>query len=183
MTFKPHHDPTHLYFVTATLLGWQQLFVQPDYARLILDSLNWHRQRNRWNLYAYVVMPHHLHAIVKPLGEQTISSVLQSFGSFTAHAILAHLQDDKRDDLLTLFSQRQERDASKQHQIWQPIQAKNITSIAFLREKFEYIHNNPVAKKWRLVEDRAEYVYSSACFYDRGHEPIVQVDDIREWIV
>jgi len=22
MTFKPHHDPTHLYFVTATVLGY-----------------------------------------------------------------------------------------------------------------------------------------------------------------
>jgi putative transposase len=182
MTFKPHHDPTHLYFVTATVLGWKQIFIEPAYAHLVLDSLDWHRQHGRWCLYAYVLMPNHSHAIIKPLGEHTISSVLQSFGSYTAHAILARLKKDQRRDLLSFFAQRQDRDASKQHQIWQPIQAKNVYSVGFLREKLEYVHNNPVAKQWRLVEDRADYVYSSACFYDRGLAPVVQVDDVREWL-
>ncbi len=181
MTFKPHHDPTHLYFITATLLGWKPLFIDPAYASIVLDSLDWHRRHGRWALYAYVLMPNHCHALVKPLEDQTISTVLQSFGSFTAHAILARLRSENRRDLLAFFSQRQQRDAGKSHQIWQPIQAKNIYSITFLREKLEYIHNNPVAKRWQLAQERADYAYSSACFYDRGLAPIVEVDDIREW--
>jgi len=181
MTFKPHQDPTHLYFITATVLGWKQLFIRPAYAQIVLDSLDWHRKHGRWALYAYVLMPNHLHAIIKPLGDQSISSVLQSFGSFTAHAILARLRDDARHDLLAFFAQRHDRDASKKHQIWQPIQAKNVYSVTFLREKLEYTHNNPVAKQWCLAEERADYAYSSACFYDRGLAPIVEVDDIREW--
>jgi hypothetical protein len=44
MTFKPHHDPAHLYFITATVLGWKKLFNEPAYARIALDSLAWHRQ-------------------------------------------------------------------------------------------------------------------------------------------
>jgi len=56
--------------------------------------------------------------------------------------------------------------------------AKNIYSEAFLFQKMEYIHNNPVDKDWRLVTDRADYLYSSACFYDRGERPIIEVDDI-----
>jgi hypothetical protein len=43
MTFKPHHDPSHLYFVTATVLGWQQIFAEPACAQIVLDSLDWHR--------------------------------------------------------------------------------------------------------------------------------------------
>jgi len=128
MTFRPLHDPTHLYFITATILGWKQLFVQPDYASLVMNSLNWHRQQGRWMLYAWVLMPHHLHAIVKPARDQSISSVLQSFGSFTAHAILQRLKRDKQNDLLAFFATRQDKDAGKDHQIWQPIQAKNIGS-------------------------------------------------------
>jgi hypothetical protein len=182
VTFRPFHDPTHLYFLTATLLGWKQLFLQPTYARIVLDSLDWHRHNGRWALYAYVLMPSHLHAIIKPLGERSISNVLQSFGSFTAHAILAELNAEGRQDLLSFFAQREDKDASKKYQIWQPIQAKNVYSAAFLREKLAYIHNNPVAKEWRLVGDRAEYVYSSARFYDRGAEPVVKVDDIGEWL-
>lgn len=133
MSFKPHHDPAHLYFVTATVLGWKLLFNEPAYAHIVLNSLDWHRKHARWALYAYVLMPSHLHAIVKPLGEQSISGVLQSFGSFTAHEILKQLRAEARQDLLTFFAQRQDQDTSKQHQIWQPIQAKNIYSVAFAK--------------------------------------------------
>jgi putative transposase len=183
MTFKPHHDPTHLYFITATILGWKQIFAQPAYAQIVLNSLDWHRRNDHWALYVYVLMPNHLHGIIKPLGEYSISNLLQSFGSFTAHAILARLKREGRHDLLAFFAHREDQDASKKHQIWKPIQPKNIHSTAFLREKVEYVHNNPVAKRWRLVEDRADYVYSSACFYDKGLRPIVEVDDIREWLL
>ena len=181
MSFKPTHDPQHLYFITATILGWQQIFIQPEYARIVLDSLAWHRQNGRWSLYAYVLMPDHLHAVVKPGEAWTISDVLQSFGSFTAHAILARLESEQRHDLLADFARRWDEDASKQHQVWLPIQAKNVYSVEFLREKVEYTHNNPVVKRWRLVADRADYAYSSACFYDRGLAPAVEVDDVREW--
>ena len=68
VTFKPHHDPSHLYFITVTILGWQQIFIEPPCARIVLDSLDWHRRHGRWSLYAYVLMPNHLHAIVKPEG-------------------------------------------------------------------------------------------------------------------
>ena len=182
MTFKPYHDPTHLYFVTSTVLGWKHLFIEPAYAEIVLQSLDWHRCHGRWSLFAFVVMPNHAHFIVRPLDGQTISTVLQSFGSYTAHAILDQLRQDGRADLLAFFAQRQDCDASKEHQVWLPIEAKNVYSVGFLRQKVEYTHNNPVAKHWRLVEDRADYVYSSACFYDRGERPIIGVDDVGEWM-
>jgi putative transposase len=183
MTFKPHNDPSHLYLVTATILGWRQIFCEPAYARIVLDSLDWRRRQGRWSLYAFVLMPNHLHAIVKPEGTQTISGVVQSFGSYTAHQILDRLNSEGAHELPAFFARRQDKHAHKRHQIWQAIQAKNVYSVAFLREKLAYTHNNPVAKPWRLVEDRADYVYSSACFYDREAVPIVEVDDVGAWLV
>ena len=119
------------------------------------------------SLYAYVLMSNHLHAIVKPGETQTVS-VLQSFGSFVAHKIPDHLKKERCHELLAFFARQQDKDARKQHQIWQPIQAKNVYSVEFLREKLEYTHNNPVAKHWRLVEDRADSAYSRACFSGSG---------------
>ncbi|MCL5998657.1 MAG: transposase [Chloroflexi bacterium] len=182
MSFRPQHDPAHLYFITATLLGWKPLFAQPAYTAIVLGALDWHRRHGRWNLFAFVVMPTHIHAIIKPLTDHTISTVLQSFGSFTAHAILRQLKHERNDEWLVFFSHRQDQDTDKQHQIWQPIQAKNVFSPEFLREKLEYVHNNPTAKKWSLVRDRADYAYSSACFYDRGAVPAVEVDDVGPWL-
>jgi putative transposase len=182
MSFKPLHDPTHLYFITATVMGWKPLFAQPDYAAIVLGSLDWHRRAGRWELFAYVVMPTHVHAIIKPGESLTISDLLRSFGSFTAHAILRQLKGEQH-HLLSFFAQRQDRDRSKEYQIWQPIQAKNIETEAFLREKLEYLHNNPVAKHWRLAATPADYAYSSACYYEREATPPVEVDNVREWLV
>jgi len=182
MSFKPQHFPSHLYFITATLLGWQPLLARPEYALIVLNSLDWHRKQGRFALYAYVVMPTHFHAIIKPAEGRTISENLQSLGSFTAHTILKQLQDYNLIEELRLFAEHRQPDRTEKHQIWQPMQAKNIYSPEFLREKLEYIHNNPVAKKWQLAANRAAYEFSSARFYDLGKPPIVSVDDVREWL-
>jgi putative transposase len=180
MTFRSHHDPTHLYFITATVCNWQPLFAEPTLARILLDSLAWLRRRQRMALFAFVLMPSHLHALVKP-EDCTIGELLQIFGSFTAHRILRQLRKDGRNELLTLFRQ-QRRDSRHQHSLWQDIQAKNIHSAGFLRQKLEYIHNNPLQKQDGVGMAQADYPYSSARFYDRGVSAIIPLDDIREWL-
>ena len=179
MTFNSQYDPAHLYFVTATICGWKHLFIQTFYADIVLGSLNWLRQQGRMNLFAFVLMPSHLHILIKPIG-RAIGNLIQDFGSFTAHEVLRQLKVDRQIALLQFFHE-QRRDKRHQHSIWQDIQAKNIYSVDFLREKLEYIHNNPLNKEWRLALTRADYKYSSACFYDRSEIPIIPVDDVREW--
>jgi hypothetical protein len=53
-------------------------------------------------------------------------------------------------------------------------------SEKFFTQKLEYIHQNPVAEEWNLVKDQADFINSSACFYDRGRMPIIEIDDFRE---
>jgi len=179
MTFNSFFDKTHLYFVTATICGWKTLFRETAYADIVLGSLSWLRREGRMSLYAFVLMPSHLHTIVKPIGFD-IGSLLQNFGSYTAHAILKQLRIDQQESLLHYFHE-QRRDKRHQHSIWQDIQAKNIYSRKFLKQKLEYIHNNPVDKDWDLVAKRADYLYSSARFYDRGIQPVIGIDDVRFW--
>jgi putative transposase len=180
MTFPSFHDPTHLYFITASIIDWKHLFVTPEYANIPLNSLAWLQQQKRILLFAFVVMPSHLHAIIKPVTD-SIGVIIQQFGSFTAHEILKKLQKDNQQDLLGLFQQKK-RDQRHEHSTWQDIQAKNIYSIEFLQQKIEYIHHNPIAKEWKLAEDRADYPYSSAGYYDYGRQPIIEITDINEWL-
>ena len=160
MTFPALHDPSHLYFITATIIEWKHVFITPKYTNIPPNSLAWLQQRKRILLFAFVIMPSHLHAIIKPISD-SIGTIVQQSGSFTAHEMLKRLRQDNQKDLLALFQQKK-RDPRHEHSIWQDIQAKNIYSIEFLRQKMEYIHQNPVSKDWRLVEDRADYLYSSA---------------------
>jgi putative transposase len=177
MTFNSLYIPEHLYFITATVCGWQHLFSLPGYADIVLNSLTWLRNEKRMSLYAFVLMPSHLHAIIKPL-DRSIGDLLQNFASFTAHAILRQLREEKQDELLAFFHANK-RDQRHNHCIWQDVQAKNIFTEKFLNQKMEYIHQNPVAKEWKLSNLRSEYRYSSACFYDQGRQPVIGIDDIK----
>lgn len=180
MTFSSIHDPSHLYFVTASVVEWKHLFSLSEYAQIPLDSLAWLQHEKRISLFAFVLMPSHLHAIIKP-EKDTIGQTLQQFGSFTAHEILKRLRAENRKDWLEIFN-KYKRDPRHEHSIWQDIQAKNIYSMDFLWQKIEYIHQNPTAKDWKLAVDRADYIYSSACYYDRERKPIIGITDINEWL-
>ena len=43
------------------------------------------------------------------------------------------------------------------------------------------MHHNPVSKRWQLVNDFAEYEYSSASFYEKGikkYEKLMHINDV-----
>jgi len=181
MTFSSFHDSTHLYLITASIIDWKHIFAKPEYASIPSNSLAWMQQEKRILLFAFVIMPSHLHAIIKPKSDE-IGVIVQQFGSFTAHEILRKLRAQNQTDLLDLFQQKK-RDQRHEHSVWQDIQAKNIYSTDVLWQKMEYIHHNPVAKDWKLVEDRADYIYSSAGYYDYGRKPIIEITDINEWLM
>ncbi len=73
--------------------------------QIVLDSLVWLQNEKRILLFAFVIMPSHLHLILRPEGK-TIGEVVQDFGSYAAHIILHELCEDKRDDLLKFFHEQ-----------------------------------------------------------------------------
>lgn len=180
MTFNSIHNATHLYFVTASVVEWIPLFKYPKYAEIVLNSLSWMQEQKRLLLFAFVIMPTHIHLLIKP-EYQSIGEVIQQFGSFTAHEILKKVREDGETDWLKTF-EKEKRDPRHKHGIWQDIQAKNIFSMDVLGQKMEYIHQNPIAKDWKLAANRADYAYSSAGHYDHGRKSIIEITDINEWL-
>jgi REP element-mobilizing transposase RayT len=57
---------------------------QPAIAAIVADALRFHAGQ-RFELSAWVVMPNHVHAVVRPLPGWTLSKILQSWKGFTAH--------------------------------------------------------------------------------------------------
>jgi REP element-mobilizing transposase RayT len=180
MTFDSLNDDSHLFFITASVCGWKPLLAQEKYSRIVLEGLDTYRRNSTILLFAFVIMPTHLHTIIKPL-QGSIGQFLQKFGSFTAHRMVKELKQSNSTDLLDFFHQSR-RDPRSKHSIWQDIQSKNIYSIEFLAQKLEYIHNNPVGGKWNLFKNRTQYPLSSAMYYDLGKLPTIEVDDIRDFL-
>jgi REP element-mobilizing transposase RayT len=66
MAFSSFHDPNHLYFVTAAICGWKHLLIEQKYAQIIFASLVWLQREKRILLFAFLIMPSHLHLLLKP---------------------------------------------------------------------------------------------------------------------
>jgi len=62
------------------------LLRQPKAAEIVAESLR-HFDGDRYLLDAFAVMPNHVHALVKPLRNHSLSHILHSWKSFTANAI------------------------------------------------------------------------------------------------
>ena len=61
-----------------------------DCRRIVEDSI-WHFAGERYALYAYVVMPNHVHVLLMPLNSWSVSKSVEAIKRFTAHQINAAL--------------------------------------------------------------------------------------------
>ena len=79
-----YSDPDYVYFVTLCARHLSSPFVDAGLASAIIDALLHRSRTGTWKLYAYVLMPDHLHAALSPIhGGGTISELLRDFKSYT----------------------------------------------------------------------------------------------------
>jgi len=64
---------------------------QPEMARLVAGALQYH-QGIRFELHAWCVMPNHVHAVLRPLEDCTLSQILKSWKGFSGKAANRMLQ-------------------------------------------------------------------------------------------
>jgi putative transposase len=72
------------YFITICARHDTSPFLDSRLARVVVQSLEWLRSDRGVNIYAYCLMPDHLHILMR-LGdeEQTLSGIIGAFKSFT----------------------------------------------------------------------------------------------------
>lgn len=120
--------------------------------RLITGYLKKLSSEEYITIYAFVIMPNHIHIIWqqnKLNGKETAQG---SFLKYTAHEFL---KDLKKQGLSHLYEVNA---ANKKHEIWQRDSLSiEIYSRFVASQKLDYIHFNPVSKKWSLAKDDLGY--------------------------
>jgi REP element-mobilizing transposase RayT len=100
---------------------------RPEISALVEQTLRFFDGERYW-LGNFVIMPNHVHAVVRPIGEHGISSILHSWKSFSAKQINAALQ--------------------REGQVWQEESFDCIVRDGTQLDRVsEYIRNNPVKAK------------------------------------
>ena len=105
-------------------------------SQIVEDAL-WFFAGERYNLYAYVVMPNHVHVLFMPMGENTISGILESWKRFTARQINGRI--------------------GKGGSLWQKESFDTLVrSDRHFKAIIKYIRENDLSKAWAYnMADRA----------------------------
>lgn len=101
-----------------------------------------------------------------------------------AYEIIKRPEKDKANNLLDLLHggvKKREQKKGQIHKVFEEsFDAKECYNEEFIFQKLDYIHRNPISKKWNLVNDFADYEYSNASFYEKGikrYESLVHISD------
>jgi REP element-mobilizing transposase RayT len=176
-----HTDPSHLYFITTRAVGGARVFQRDVVKRILVDSLNTGRILGQYELYAFVVMPNHVHMVIRCLGDWQVGGVVREMKKSTAGLILRQYEAEDNADVIAFFAASVKAEQKQNYAVWEnEYQAKDIITPDFLRQKMEYIHNNPLQPHWRLADQAEHYVWSSARFYLTGKRPLIPLSDARE---
>ena len=154
-----------MYFFTATINNWQNLFADSGMKTVITDSLLWFYQHRRASINGFVIMPNHIHLLWQPLDEYTEPENEFMLLSFTGHQFKKKLLSENSDDINNFRSSQNDR----VFHFWERRpKTIEVMSRKIAEQKLEYIHNNPLQEKWKLAEQPVDYLFSSARYYEIG---------------
>lgn len=174
------HNPLAAYFVSFAVVNWVDVFTREAYFKVITDSLDFCRNNKGMALFAYCIMPNHIHLLFRDDNENP-SGLIRDFIGFTSKkmiaSILEHPQESRREWMLWMVKRAGEKNSNiKEYQFWQQNnQPIELWSTHVIKEKFDYIHNNPV--KAGLVIEPWEWKHSSARNYAEL-DAVIPIDNI-----
>ncbi len=121
-------------------------------------------------IYGYVIMPNHVHLLLKiSSNSPSLSVLIMNAKRFLAYAIVRYLREDNNKNLLAFFEANARKNQKAKHRLFEDrFDSLIIQSEKFFLEKLNYIHNNPCSKYWGLADSPEKYKYSSATNYITG---------------
>lgn len=160
---KSYTSLNKIYFWTSTIHKWLPLLQDDSNKELIIEYLKKLSHETLITVYAFVIMPNHIHLIWQQNNLNGKETPKGSLLKFTSHTFLKQLKTAGKSSLYKVNA------ANKKHEIWQRDSLGiEIYNRAVVKQKLDYMHFNPVSGKWLLAKDDLGYNYSSAGFYETG---------------
>ncbi|WP_034045343.1 REP-associated tyrosine transposase [Wocania ichthyoenteri] len=156
------------YFITITAVGWIDVFTRLRQKYVIINALQYCQKHKGLEIYAYCIMSSHIHLLCKADEKELLSNVIRDFKTYTSKKIIEttiNYPESRREWMLTYFKKACVHLKRKQnYKVWQDgYHAEKVYSNKFIKQKVDYIHNNPVVEK--IVAYPEDYIFSSARNY------------------
>jgi REP element-mobilizing transposase RayT len=174
-------NPDGIYFVTSAVVEWVDVFTRFQYCDIVVESLKYCIEKKGLVLHAWVIMPNHIHLVISRNGSDSLSDIMRDFKKFTSSKITEAIEtipESRRNRMLWIFKSAAARNSNnKDYQFWQQENhPEELFSGKFMKQKVDYLHNNPVSA--RLTDAPERFVYSSAKDYcgEKVLLPLVMLD-------
>lgn len=163
-------DQEGLYYLTFQVINWIDIFTRQIYRDIVIENLKYCQQNKGLQVFAYVIMSNHIHIIANS-SEGKLSDTIRDFKKFTSRVIIENVKEgneSRKNWMLNQFKfAASKHSRNENYQFWtHENHAIELRTPDFIREKIEYIHNNPV--RAGIVEKPEDYLYSSARNYANG---------------
>ncbi len=162
------------HFLTFSCYRRMQL-LSKDRTRLwFVEALNKARVKHQFDLWAWVIMPEHIHLLIYPRKPSyKTAKILASLKKPVGYQAIQFLKENAPDFLQRLTVVNKNRTYRR---FWQagPGYDENLEDLQAVNEVIEYIHNNPVRRG--LVSKPADWLWSSARDWAGLGHPHITVD-------
>jgi len=159
-----------MHFVTFTIVAWVDLFTRKECKEIVVKSLKYCIENKGLMLFAYVIMPSHIHLIISAKqSSDGLSSIIRDMKKHTSKEILKWVltsgKESRREWLEVVFKYHAKYNKNNStYQVWQQDNQPKVLELPkFTLQKLDYIHHNPV--EVGIVSEPWHYQYSSARNY------------------
>ncbi len=176
-TIRHYNIPCHAHFLTFSCYQQLPLLSLKLTKRWLIEAIVNAKKKYEYALWAYVIMPEHVHLLVYPMIEEyNISFFVKTIKQSVSRKAKHYLKENNTEWLNKLTIKRGSKNVFR---FWQtgPGYDRNINSENELFEKIHYIHNNPVKRE--LVTEQQEWKWSSAGWYYGESDVVLPIDDLE----
>jgi len=175
-TCKRWNEPGHAHELTFSCFRRLPLLSRDRTRTWFVEAVDRARVRHEFDLWAYVIMPEHVHLLIHPRrGQYDISAVLKAIKWPVAIQSKRYLERRAPQWLSPLTDVQPNGRAVVR--FWQRGGGydRNVRDDRALGAMIEYIHANPVRRG--LVRQPGEWRWSSAAWYEGRRDVPLPIDD------
>lgn len=161
---QSYNEPGHAHELTFSCYRHLPMLSADRTRQWLVDALDHARHSLDLELWAYVIMPEHVHVLIVPRRDDyKMAEVLKAIKQPVAQRAIRYLRENVPDWLPNLCAS--ERSGHAEYCFWQPGGGydRNICCIKTAWASVQYLHQNPVRRG--LVNCAEDWEWSSARWY------------------
>ena len=158
---KTYNEPGHAHFLTFSCYKRMPLLTRDRVRQWVIEAIDAARKKQGIALWAYVLMPEHMHLLVRPLNEQYrierfLFACKRPVSGKAKRWLVAHDEDGWLERLSVTKGEK------RLFRFWQQGGGydRNLVRTEGLQAVIDYLHANPVRRG--LVAEPEEWYWSSA---------------------